>query len=81
MTVGFLSIQLTGDANATLERIGTLAKTHGVQLQFDGQSGSFSHMGVSGTFTIEADVVEIEFTKPALIPDSLVEEKIMKIFG
>lgn len=38
-------------------------------------------MGVSGTFTIKGDVVEVEFTKPALLPQALIDEQIRKVFG
>jgi hypothetical protein len=79
--VGSLSIQLRESAESTLQRIDELAKNHGIEIQHDGQSGEFSHMGVSGTFTIKGDVVEVEFTKPALLPQALIDEQIRKVFG
>ena len=79
--MGSLSIQLNEKAEDALKRIEEVAKSRGIQFQHQGQSGSFSHMGVAGSFTINEGVVEIEYTKPPLFPDSVVEAQIMQIFG
>ena len=78
--MGSLSIQMTEDAESMLKRIEELAESHGIRFQHDGQSGSFSHMGVDGTFAIKGEVLEIEFSKPALLPESAVAHQIRQIF-
>ncbi len=79
--MGSLSIPLNEKAEDALKRIEEVAKSRGIQFQHSGQAGSFSHMGVVGSFTINEDVVEIEYTKPGLFPDSVVEAQIMQIFS
>jgi hypothetical protein len=78
--VGSLSIQLTEDAESLLNRVGEMAESLGIQCQHDGQSGSFSHMGVSGTFTVKGNLLTIEYSKPALLAESVVEYQIRQIF-
>ena len=79
--MGLLSVQLTESAETALKRIEEVAKSQGIQFQHDGQSGSFSHMGVTGSFTIKGNVVEIDYSKPAMFPESVVEDQIMQIFS
>jgi hypothetical protein len=79
--VGSFSFQLNEKVEDALKRIEEVAKNKGIQFQYHGTTGSFSHMGVVGSFTINEDTVEIEYTKPGLFPDSVVEAQIMQIFN
>jgi len=79
--MGLLTVQLTESAESALKRIEEVAKSQGIQFQHDGQSGSFSHMGVTGSFTIKDNVVEIDYSKPPMFPESVVEDQIMQIFS
>jgi hypothetical protein len=77
--MGTFSMRLAEKAAIVLKRAEELARKNGVTFQHNGRSGSFSHLGVKGTFTISKNVVEIKYTKPVLIPDSMVESQIKQI--
>ncbi len=79
--MGYLAIQLTGEPEVVLKRAEALAQKKGVQFEHDGQSGSFSYLVVKGTFKIAENVIEIEYTKPPFVPDSMVEEQIIEVFA
>jgi hypothetical protein len=75
------SIILNGKAAVVLQRAEELAKSNGVRFQHNGRSGSFSHLGVKGAFTINRNVVEVKYTKPVFISDLMVENQIKQILG
>jgi hypothetical protein len=74
-------MKLNEKAAVVLKRAEGLAKSNGVKFQHDGRSGAFSHLGVKGEFTINNNVVEVNYTKPFFISDSMVEKQIMQILG
>lgn len=77
--MGTFSMRLAEKAAVVLKRAEELAKNNGVTFQHNGRSGSFSHLGVKGTFTISKNVVDVKYTKPVFIPDSVVENQIKQI--
>jgi hypothetical protein len=77
--MGTFSMRLAEKAAVVLKRAEELAKNNGVTFQHNGRSGSFSHLGVKGTFTISKNVVDVKYTKPVFIPDSMVENQIKQI--
>jgi hypothetical protein len=77
--MGTFSVRLAEKAAVVLKRAEELAKNNGVTFQHNGRSGSFSHLGVKGTFTISKNVVDVKYTKPVFIPDSVVENQIKQI--
>ena len=79
--MGSFSIQLTEDVAAVLRRAEDLARSHGVAFQHDGRSGSFSHLGVKGTFKVHQNVLEVTYTKPLFISDAMVQKQIRQIIG
>jgi hypothetical protein len=79
--MGYLSIELKGKPEDVLKRAEELAQNKGVQFEHDGQSGSFSYLVVKGTFKITENLIEIEYTKPPFVPDSMVEEQIKQVFS
>jgi hypothetical protein len=74
-------MKLNGKAAVVLKRAEGLAKRHGVRFQHNGRSGTFSHLGVKGAFTITKNVVEVKYTKPIFISDAMVENQIKQILG
>jgi len=79
--MGTFSMKLNEKAVLVLKRAEELAKSNGVRFQHDGRSGSFSHLGVKGEFTITKNVVEVKYTKPIFISDAMVEKQIKQILG
>lgn len=79
--MGTFSMKLNEKAAVILKRAEKLAKSNGVIFQHNGRAGSFSHLGVKGTFTISKNVVEVKYTKPVFISDSMVEKQIKQILG
>jgi hypothetical protein len=79
--MGTFSMKLNGKAAIVLQRAEELAKSHGVRFQHNGRSGSFSHLGVKGAFTITKNMVEVKYTKPIFISDAMVENQIKQILG
>lgn len=77
--MGTFSMRLAEKAAVVLKRAEELAKNNGVTFQHNGRSGSFSHLGVKGTFTISKNVVDVKYTKPVFIPDSVVDNQIKQI--
>lgn len=77
--MGTFSMRLAEKAAVVLKRAEELAKNNGVTFQHNGRSGSFSHLGVKGTFKISKNVVDVKYTKPVFIPDSVVENQIKQI--
>jgi hypothetical protein len=77
--MGTFSMRLAEKAAVVLKRAEELAKNNGVTFQHNGRSGSFSHLGVKGTFTISKNVVEVKYTKPVFISDSMVANQIKQI--
>ena len=75
------SMKLNGKAAVVLQRAEELAKSNGVRFQHNGRSGSFSHLGVKGAFTITKNMVEVKYTKPIFISDAMVENQIKQILG
>jgi hypothetical protein len=64
---------------ATLE---SEAKKYGIQFNVDGEKGTFSGRGVSGTFTLTKDCIHINVTEtPRWRPDLLIKMAISKWFG
>jgi hypothetical protein len=74
-------MKLNEKAALVLKRAEDLAKRNGVRFQHNGRSGTFSHLGVKGSFTINKNVIEVKYTKPVFIPDSMVEKQIKEILG
>jgi len=79
--MGTFCMKLNEKAAVVLKRAEELAKSNGVKFQHNGRSGSFSHLGVKGAFTINKNVVEVKYTKPVFISDSMVEKQIKQILG
>jgi hypothetical protein len=79
--VGTFSMRLNEKAAVVLKRAEELAKRNGVRFQHNGRSGTFSHLGVKGAFTINRNVVEVKYTKPVFISDSMVANQIKQILG
>jgi hypothetical protein len=79
--MGSFSIRLTEDAEVVLNRAEELAKSKGVKFQHNGHIGSFSHLGVKGTFKISENLVEVKYTKPVFISNSMVERQIKQVLG
>jgi len=75
------SMKLNEKAAVILKRAEKLANSNGVRFQHNGRSGSFSHLGVKGAFTITKNVVEVKYTKPIFISDAMVEKQIKQILG
>jgi hypothetical protein len=64
---------------ATLE---SEAKKYGIQFSVNGDKGTFSGRGVSGTFTLTKDCIRVTVAdKPFLFPESVVKAAIRKWFG
>jgi hypothetical protein len=79
--MGTFSMKLNEKASVVLRRAEELAKSNGVRFQHNGRSGSFSHLGVKGAFTITKNMVEVKYTKPLFISDAMVEQRIKQILG
>lgn len=79
--MGKFSMRLSEKAAVVLKRAEELAKNNGVTFQHNGRSGSFSHMGVKGTFTISKNRVEVKYTRPVFVSDAMVENQIKQILG
>jgi hypothetical protein len=75
------SMKLSEKAEVVLKRAEELAKSNGVQFQNNGKEGSFAHLGVKGTFKIRVNLVEVEYTKPVFISDSMVQHQIKQVLG
>jgi hypothetical protein len=79
--MGSFTIQLTEKPDIMLKRAEKLAKSNGVKFKHNGKLGSFSHLGVNGTFKITRNRLEVKYTKPLFITDSMVETQIRKVLG
>jgi len=79
--MGKFSMRLSEKAAVVLKRAEELAKNNGVAFQHNGRSGSFSHMGVKSTFTINKNMVEVKYTRPVFVSDAMVENQIKQILG
>ena len=79
--MGTFSMKLNEKASVVLKRAEELAESNSVRFQHNGRSGSFAHLGVKGAFTISKNVIEVRYTKPVFISDSMVEKQIKQILG
>ena len=79
--MGTVCMKLNEKAAGVLKRAEGLAKSNGVKFQHDGRSGAFSHLGVKGEFTINNNVVEVNYTKPFFISDSMARSNFVRTFS
>ena len=76
-----LRIEHQCGAGEARQRLESLAREHGIDLQSDGDSGRLAHstpMGaVQARYSILEDAVEVEIEKkPAFLPNDLVRRKV-----
>ena len=80
MSEGF-SFQLTQAPEQAIERAKAAAVKDGASFEGDSAGGTFSAMGVVGSYRITGDVVDVDISeRPFFAPLSIIESKIKSLF-
>ncbi len=76
-----VQIPVTGDPETQFERIRKHLADYGIELSGDTERGSFEGKGIAGEYTVSENVVTVTVTKkPPLVPCSMVEREVRKLF-
>ncbi len=75
------SFKIKNSPAEAVERARAAAEKEGATFQGDVEGGSFSALGVVGSYTISGDTVEVAISeRPFFAPLSIVESKIKSLF-
>ncbi len=76
-----IQMPVTGDPETLFERINKRLADYGIELSGDIGSGRFDGKGITGEYVVADNVVTVTVTsKPPLVPCSMVERELRKLF-
>lgn len=75
-------ISVNGDLNSILNHVKQEASQKGIAFSGDTSGGSFSGMGIVGTYSVSGNQVTVNISqKPLIAPCSYIESELRKYFN